>query len=208
MLLVGLTGSIGMGKSATAAMFEDLGVPVYDADAAVHRLYANGGAAVEPIEAVFPGVTRDGAIDRQELGKRVLGNAEEIAKLEAIIHPLVGEAQLTFLRAKEKNGAKLVVLDIPLLFETGGENRVDTVIVVSAPYEVQKARVLERPGMTEEKFEAIRAKQVPDEEKRARADFVIETDKGLEAARAEVKKILQNLENHQGKIWERRKQSL
>ncbi len=115
---------------------------------------------------------------------------------------------MTFLRAKEKNGAKLVVLDIPLLFETGGENRVDTVIVVSAPYEVQKARVLERPGMTEEKFEAIRAKQVPDEEKRARADFVIETDKGLEAARAEVKKILQNLENHQGKIWERRKQSL
>lgn len=208
MLLVGLTGSIGMGKSETTKMFAALGVPVYDADAAVHVLYAAGGGAVEPIGAAFPGVIRDGAIDREELGKRVLGAPDELRRLEAIIHPLVGLSQLEFLQNAEKSGAPMVVLDIPLLFETGGEARVDVSVVVSAPADLQRTRVLARPGMTTEKFEAILTKQTPDEEKRKKADFVVDSSQGLEHARAEVAAIIEALKGREGKIWEARKAQL
>ena len=205
MILVGLTGSIGMGKSETARMFRALGVPVYDADAAVHRLYDKGGSAGAPIEAAFPGVTSDGAVDRQELGRRVLGDPDALKRLESIIHPLVGAEQKTFLHQAEEEGAKMVVLDIPLLYETGGEKRVDAVVVVSAPYEVQRQRVLERPGMNEEKLAAILAKQLPDADKRARADFIIETDKGLDHAREQVRKVIASLDGRQGRAWAARK---
>lgn len=208
MLLVGLTGSIGMGKSETTKMFAALGVPVYDADAAVHALYAAGGAAVEPIGAAFPGVVKDGAIDREELGKRVLGAADELKRLEAIIHPLVGLSQLEFLQKAEKSGAPMVVLDIPLLFETGGEARVDVSVVVSAPADLQRTRVLARPGMTTEKFAAILAKQTPDEEKRKKADFVVDSSQGLEHARADVAAIIEALKDREGKIWQARKAQL
>jgi dephospho-CoA kinase len=205
MLLIGLTGSIGMGKSETAKMFKALGLPVYDADAAVHALYAAGGAAVEPIENAFPGVTRDGAIDREELSKRVLGQPEALKRLEGIIHPLVGISQLAFLQDAEKSGAKMVVLDIPLIFETGGEDRVDVTVVVSAPAEIQRARVLARPGMKLEKFEAILAKQVPDAEKRARAHFIVDSSQGLDHAKEEVQEIIKALKGQSGKIWANRK---
>jgi len=200
MLLIGLTGSIGMGKSETAKMFARLGVPVYDADAAVHALYAPGGAAVKPLGEAFPGVVKDGAVDREALSAQVLNNPDAMKKLEAIVHPLVGKSRLDFLLEAETGNTPMVVLDIPLLFETGGEAHVDTIIVVSAPYEVQRARVLERPGMTPEKFEAIIAKQTPDEEKRARAEFVVETDKGLDHAFAQVEKIVETLKDRPGKI--------
>jgi dephospho-CoA kinase len=190
MKLIGLTGSIGMGKSATAQMFREEGVRVYDADAAVHAIYEKGGGAVEPVGAAFPGVVVDGAINRDLLSKAVLNDAEALKKLESIVHPLVGAAQLDFLVAAREAGADLVVLDIPLLFETGGDRRVDTVVVVSAPAEVQRARVLDRPGMTAEKFEAILAKQTPDAEKRARAHHVIDTGQGFEHARAQVRAVL------------------
>jgi dephospho-CoA kinase len=205
MLLIGLTGSIGMGKSETAKMFARRGVPVYDADKAVHALYEPGGAAVAPIEAAFPGVVREGRIDRAELSKHVVGKPEALKRLEAIVHPLVARAQLDFLAKAEAEGAPVVVLDIPLLFETGGEKRVDVVVVVSAPADLQRTRVLARDGMTEEKFEAIRAKQVPDDVKRARADFVVVTDKGLEDAQAQVDKVLQALEGRAGRIWAQRR---
>ena len=208
MLLVGLTGSIGMGKSETTKMFAALGVPVYDADAAVHALYAAGGAAVEPIGAAFPGVVKDGAIDREELGKRVLGAPDELKRLEAIIHPLVGLSQLEFLQEAEKSGAPMVVLDIPLLFETGGEARVDVSVVVSAPADLQRQRVLARPGMTADKFEAILAKQTPDAQKREKADFVVDSSQGLEHARAEVAAIIDAIKGREGKIWEARKAQL
>ncbi|MFN3521387.1 MAG: dephospho-CoA kinase [Phenylobacterium sp.] len=190
MIILGLTGSIGMGKSTTAAMFAEAGAPVYDADAEVHRLYAPGGAAVAPIEAAFPGVVKDGAVDRAALGARVLGDAEAMKKLESIVHPLVGASRVGFFEAAAAKGADIVVLDIPLLFETGGQKNVDAVVVVSAPADVQRARVLDRPGMTVEKFEAILAKQTPDAEKRARADFVIDTGQGLEVARAQVAQVI------------------
>jgi dephospho-CoA kinase len=205
MLLVGLTGSIGMGKSETARMFARLGVAVYDADAAVHALYAKGGAAVAPIAAAFTGVDVDGAIDRAKLSARVLNNPAEMKRLEAIIHPLVGQAQMDFLLAADAAGAGMVVLDIPLLFETGGQSRVDTVIVVSAPADLQRARVLQRPGMTVEKFEAILAKQTPDAEKRAKADFVIETGLGLDHAFAQTSAIVAALRGRSGKIWDERR---
>lgn len=205
MLLVGLTGSIGMGKSETAKMFASEGVPVYDADAAVHALYAAGGGAVEPIGEAFPGVIKDGAIDREELGKRVLGAPDELKRLEKIIHPLVGISQLEFLQNAEKSGVPMVVLDIPLLFETGGETRVDVSVVVSAPADMQRARVLARPGMTIEKFESIFAKQVPDAQKRQRADFIVDSSKGLERAREDVQGIITALEGRTGKIWDERK---
>lgn len=203
MLIIGLTGSIGMGKSETLKMFARLGLPVYDADAAVHALYEPGGAAVEPVEKAFPGVTVDGRIDRERLSKLVVGRPDEMKKLEAIVHPLVGGAQLGFLDKAARSGAPMVVVDIPLLYETGGEKRVDIVVVVSAPYDIQKTRVLERPGMTEEKFEGILAKQVPDAEKRARADYVIETDKGLEHAFREVKAMIADIERRglEGTVW-------
>jgi dephospho-CoA kinase len=205
MLLIGLTGSIGMGKSETARMFARLGLPVYDADAAVHALYAQGGAAVAPIEAAFPGVTVDGAIDRTKLSAKVLGNPAEMKRLEAIIHPLVGQAQLTFLETADASGAEMIVLDIPLLFETGGQTRVDVVVVVSAPAEIQRTRVLQRPGMTAEKFEAILAKQVPDTEKRAKADFVIETGLGLDHAFTQISAVVAALRGRKGQAWDRRR---
>lgn len=195
MMLVGLTGSIGMGKSATAKMFAAEGVPVYDADAAVHVLYAKGGDAVEPIGVAFPDAIKDGAVDRAALSQAVLGKPEEFKKLESIIHPLVGKVQLDWLEARRKEGAKIVVLDIPLLFETGGEGRVDKVVVVSAPADVQRTRVLARPGMTAGKLDAILAKQVPDAEKRAKADYVVDTSRGLDDARAQVKDIVADLRN-------------
>lgn len=204
MLLIGLTGSIGMGKSETAKMFARLGVPVYDADAAVHALYAKGGAAVEPLRAVFPSAVIDDAVDRTELSRCVLGLPDEMKKLEAIVHPLVGRAQMDFLRKAAAEGHHAVVLDIPLLYETGGETRVDVVVVVSAPYDLQKERVLARPGMDMAKFAAIHAKQVPDAEKRRRADFVIETDKGLDHAFEEVKQVVEALKGREGKVLKAR----
>jgi len=188
MFVLGLTGSLGMGKSATAKMFADEGVPVHDADAAVHRLYE--AEATPLIEAAFPGTTGGGKVDRDKLAQRVLGDAAAIKKLEAIVHPLVRNSEEKFLVEAERKGAAVAVLDIPLLFETGGDNRCDAVIVVSAPSDVQHARVFERSGMTEQKFAAILAKQMSDAEKRKRADFVVDTSKGFDAARAQVRDIL------------------
>jgi dephospho-CoA kinase len=191
MIRIGLTGSIGMGKSTTAQMFRVAGVAVLDSDQIVHDLYR--GAAVAPIEQAFPGVVVDGVVDRGTLAERVLGDAAALKRLEDIVHPLVWAARDRFLCEQEAQGAKRVVYDVPLLFETGAEKSVDVIVVVSAPEDVQKARVLARPGMTEEKFAAILAKQVPDSEKRARADFVVDTGRGLEAARIEVAAVLRAL---------------
>jgi dephospho-CoA kinase len=189
-IVVGLTGSIGMGKSTTAAMFREAGVPVYDADAAVHDLYDKGGAAVCPVGESFPGVVKDGAIDREALRQRVLGHPEELKRLNAIVHPLVGEDRKEFFRKAEADGAEMVVLDIPLLFETGGHAKMDAVVVVSAPAETQRERVLARPGMTPERLDAILAQQVADAEKRVRAHFVVDTGRGLAPARAQVAEII------------------
>ena len=188
MFVLGLTGSLGMGKSATAKMFAEEGVPVHDADAVVHRLYE--GEAVPLIEAAFPGSTAGGKVDREKLARQVLGDSAAIKRLESIVHPLVAEARERFLAGAERAGAAIAVLDIPLLFETGGDMRCDAVVVVSAPADVQRARSFERPGMTEQKFAAILAKQWPDAEKRARADFVVDTSKGFDAARVQVRDIL------------------
>lgn len=193
MIIVGLTGSIGMGKSTTSAMFQAEGVPVYDADAAVHALYAKGGAAVAPVEAAFPGVVVDGVIDRAKLSTHVVGKPEALKKLEAIVHPLVGESRKIFFQAAAEANAPLVILDIPLLFETGGERNVAAVIVVSAPEAVQRERVMARPEMTAEKLDAILARQLPDAEKRARADIVIDTSQGLESAREQVRAAIAKL---------------
>jgi dephospho-CoA kinase len=189
MFILGLTGSVGMGKSTTARFFAEEGVPVHDADAVVHRLYE--GEAAAAIEAAFPGTTVNGKVDRGKLGARVLGSAAALAQLEAIIHPLVHEAESRLLAEARARGEEVVVLDIPLLFETGGDRRVDAVVVVSAPPDVQRARVLERPGMNKDKLAAILAKQIPDAEKRRRADFVVDTSQGFEAARRQVRAILQ-----------------
>jgi dephospho-CoA kinase len=188
MFILGLTGSLGMGKSTTATMFAEEGVPVHDADAVVHRLYA--GEAMPLIEAAFPGTTAGGKVDRDKLGQCVLGDEAAISKLEQIVHPLVRQAEERFLAEAERGGAKVAVLDIPLLFETGAEIRCDAVAVVSAPAEVQRARAFERPGMTEAKFQAILANQMPDADKRARADFVVDSGQGYEHARAQVRDIL------------------
>ncbi|GJD35615.1 dephospho-CoA kinase [Methylobacterium aerolatum] len=190
--VLGLTGSIGMGKSATAAMFRARGVPVHDADAAVHALYGPGGAAAEAIGRAFPGVLdADGGVDRTALRHAVLGAPERMAALEALVHPLVRAQADAFVA--DHAGAPLVVLDIPLLYETGGEARCDAVAVVSAPAETQRQRVLARPGMTGETFAAILAKQMPDAEKRARADYVIDTGRGFAVAEAEVARIVEAL---------------
>lgn len=191
MRVLGLTGSIGMGKSATAAMFRDEGVPVVDSDAIVHDLYA--GPAAAGVEALFPGVTAGGAVDRARLGARVLADGAAMKRLEALIHPMVRAAQEAALEQARMQGRPLAVLDIPLLYETGAEDRVDLVLVVTAPAEVQRARVLARPGMTPEKFEAILARQLPDAEKRARADFIIDTSLGFDHARAQVRAIIDEL---------------
>jgi dephospho-CoA kinase len=188
MFILGLTGSVGMGKSATAKMFADEGVPVHDADAAVHALYE--GEAVAAIEAAFPGTTANGRVDRGKLGERVIGHPDEIKRLERIVHPLVARVRDAFLAKAERDGAKVAVLDIPLLYETGGEERCDAVVVASAPAEVQRDRVLTRPGMTDAKLAAILAKQMPDADKRARADFVVDTSQGFDAARVQVRDIL------------------
>lgn len=188
MIVLGLTGSIGMGKSTTAELFEAAGVPVHSADAAVHRLYA--GRAAPPIEALFPGTVKDGIVDRNALAEKVLGDGAALKRLEALVHPLVREEEGAFLAAAKASGAAITVLDIPLLFETGAEARVDRIAVVSAPAEIQRRRVMERQGMTPEKFAAILEKQVPDAEKRRRADFVIDTSRGIEAAREQVAAII------------------
>jgi dephospho-CoA kinase len=191
MIKLGLTGSIGMGKSATAKMFEAEGVPVYDADAAVHEIYGPGGAAVAPVAAAFAGVADDGFIDRALLGRHVLNDPAALRRLEAIVHPLMGGHRQSFFERFADQ--PIVVLDIPLLFETGGERAMDAVAVVSAPEEVQRARVLERPGMTPEKLDAILARQLADADKRARADFVIDTGKGFDLARQQVRAVLSDL---------------
>lgn len=190
MIILGLTGSIGMGKSATAGLFREAGVPVYDADAAVHALYAEGGAAVAPIEEAFPGVTQKGAIDRQKLRAHVIDDPEAMKRLERIVHPLAGQAQLDFRRHAIEQGAAFAVLDIPLLFETGGDRHCTYTLVVTAPAEMQRARVLARPDMTEDTFQAILARQMPDAEKRARADFILSTAHGFDFARDHVRAII------------------
>jgi dephospho-CoA kinase len=188
MRIIGLTGSIGMGKSTTMQLFAEQGVPVYDADAAVHEIYS--GAAVPVVEAAFPGTTADGKVDRQKLSARVLGNPEALKKLEQIVHPMLGAHRQKFLAQAEKSGAPIAVLDVPLLFETGGEKRVDAVVVVSAPADVQRARVLARENMTADKLDAILARQMPDAEKRTRADFVVDTSSGLDPVRLRIRDIL------------------
>jgi dephospho-CoA kinase len=192
-IVAGLTGSIAMGKTETAKMFASLGVPVFDADACVHDLYEKGGAAVSLVEAAFPGTVSDGAVDRARLSARVLNDPAALRKLELLVHPLVRKAQAAFTSAASSAGHGLVVLDIPLLFESGLETTVDRVIVVSAPEEVQRARALARDGMTEEKLQAILARQVPDSEKRSRADFVVDSSQGLDHAFAQVKSIVAKL---------------
>jgi dephospho-CoA kinase len=189
-IVLGLTGSIGMGKSTTTAMFAEAGAMVWNADDAVHRLYAAGGAAVGPVGEAFPGVVVDGAVDRARLAEALGSDGEAFERLEAIVHPLVLKGRLEDLAAAERCGVKLAVLDIPLLFETGGDAAVDAVVVVTAPEAVQAERVLARPGMTRERFETILARQLPDAGKRRRADFVIDTGEGLEVARARVREIV------------------
>jgi dephospho-CoA kinase len=188
MFIIGLTGSLGMGKSTTAGFFAEQGVPVHDADAVVHRLY--DGAAAQAIEAAFPGTTVAGKVDRGKLSARVLGDDAALERLEQIVHPLVQRAEQLLVAEAEARGERVAVLDIPLLFETGADGRVDAVVVVTAPPQVQQARVLARPGMTITKLESILSRQMPDDEKRRRADFVVDTSLGFESARSQVREIL------------------
>jgi dephospho-CoA kinase len=188
MFILGLTGSIGMGKSTTAKFFREAGVPVHDSDAVVHRLYA--GEAVGPVEQAFPGTVVDGKVDRARLSERLIGNPEAIKRLEAIVHPLVRAVSQRFMQEQAARAARAIVLDIPLLFETGGEKNVDAVVVVSAPPEVQRARVLSRPGISTERLDALLARQMPDAQKRARAHFVVDSSRSFDSARAQVHGIL------------------
>jgi dephospho-CoA kinase len=188
MIVLGLTGSIGMGKSTTAKLFAEAGVPVYDADAAVHRLYE--GEAVPAIEAAFPGTTANGKVDRVRLSACVVHDPAAMKKLEQIVHPMLGASRQAFLHNAERSGAPVAVIDIPLLLETGGEKRVDAVVVVTTTPEVQRARILTRPNMTEEKLQAILERQMPDAEKRKRAHFVVDTSHGLDPVRARIRDIL------------------
>jgi dephospho-CoA kinase len=188
MLILGLTGSIGMGKSTTAKLFEEAGVPVYDADAAVHSLYE--GEAAPAIEAAFPGTTVDGKVDRNKLSARVVHDPSAMKQLEGIVHPMLGAGRQKFFDAAEEAGAPVVVVDVPLLFETGGENRVDAVVVVTTTPEIQRQRILTRDNMNAEKLDAILARQLPDAEKRKRADFVVDTSHGLDPVRARIRDIL------------------
>jgi dephospho-CoA kinase len=199
MIVVGLTGSIGMGKSTTAAMFSKAGAPVYDADAEVRRLYASGGAAVGPVGEAFPGVVVDGAIDRDRLGQLVLGDPEALARLNGLVWPLMGAARAAFFKSAESIKAPFVVLDIPLLFETAGERNVDVSVVATAPAHVQRRRVLARPGMTAEKFDAILKAQMPDALKRQKADFIVDTSQGLSHAEAQVSNIISDLRRRANK---------
>ena len=205
MFIIGLTGSIGMGKTETARLFERAGVPCYDADAAVHALYARGGAAVAPVGALFSEAVKNDSIDRDALSRAVLGDPEKIAQLEAVVHPLVGRAQREFLDRHAANGTEQVVLDIPLLLETGGQKRVDAVVVVSAPPDVQRQRVLARANMTEAKLEAVLAKQMPDAEKRAKADFIVDTGVSIADAERQICDILETLRGRKGRAYERLK---
>lgn len=191
MIVLGLTGSIGTGKSTTSAMFHDLGVPVHDADATVHDLYRR--EAVVPVAEIFPEALRDGVIDRKTLSAILAQSPDRFRALEAVIHPLVRARETAFLAAERENATPLVLLDIPLLFETGGEERVDKVVVVTCDPQTQRQRVLSRPGMTQEKFELILSRQMPDAEKRQRADFIIDTGRGLEAARKQVEEVVELL---------------
>ncbi|MFL6815986.1 MAG: dephospho-CoA kinase [Bradyrhizobium sp.] len=188
MIILGLTGSIGMGKSTTAKLFAEAGVPVYDADAAVHRLYE--GEAVPAIEAAFPGTTVDGKVDRARLSALVVHDPAAMQQLERIVHPMLGASRKKFLDEAERSGAPVAVVDVPLLYETGGENRVDAVVVVTTSPEVQRERILARDNMSGEKLDAILARQLPDSEKRKRADFVVDTSHGLEPVRARIRDIL------------------
>lgn len=193
MIILGLTGSIGMGKTTTAKMFKEAGCPVFDADAAVHSLYAKGGKAVPLIRAVFPDAIKDGAINRAVLGGHMRADRLNLVVLESFIHPMVGELRAAFFEQAKKDKAEIVVMDVPLLFETGGDQYVDKIVVVTAPADVQRERVLARPGMNPELFETLLARQTPDAEKRKRADFLIFTHKGLDAARKQVQDILSKL---------------
>lgn len=188
MIVLGLTGSIGMGKSTVAAMFAEAGVPVFDADAVVHALQEPGGRLLPAIEAMFPGTTGAAGLDRAKLGEAVFGDSDALRRLEGLVHPAVGEGRAAFLEAHAQS--PLVVLDIPLLFETGGSDGADKIAVVSAPAEIQRERVLRRPGMTAERFESILARQLPDAEKRAKADFVIDTGGALTETRAQVHAVI------------------
>jgi dephospho-CoA kinase len=183
-----LTGSLGMGKSRTASFFAEEGIPVHDADAAVHALYA--GEAAPLIESAFPGTTSDGKVDRSKLAAQVVGNAAALARLEAIVHPLVAKARDIFIAQAQSRNAPVILLDVPLLFETGGERHCDAVVVASAPPDIQRRRAFERPGMTEEKFAALVGKQVPDAQKRRRADFIVDSSQSFDHARAQVRDIL------------------
>jgi dephospho-CoA kinase len=193
MIVIGLTGSIGMGKTETARMFAAEGIPVSESDAVVHRLYDQGGAAVMPVAAVFPDVVIDGRVDRAKLARHLAVNPADFARLEEIVHPLVRAEQEKFIDDARRRKARLAVLDIPLLFETGRDHDVDKIVVVSAPADIQRRRVLARPGMTQEKFAAILARQLPDPEKRMRADFIVDSDRGLDYARAQVRHIIDAL---------------
>jgi dephospho-CoA kinase len=188
MIILGLTGSIGMGKSTTAKLFAEAGVPVYDADATVHTLYE--GEAAASIEAAFPGTTAGGKVDRNKLSARVVHDPAAIKRLEGIVHPMLGASRQRFLHDAEQSGAPVAVVDVPLLFETGGEKRVDAVVVVTTTPEIQRARILARDNMTAEKLDAILARQLPDAEKRRRADFVVDTSHGLDPVRARIRDIL------------------
>ena len=201
MMIVGLTGSIGMGKSTAAKMLRQMGVPVYDADADVHAIQAKGGVALPAIEAAFPGVVKDGVLDRQALGARVFGNKEALRRLEAIVHPLVGQRQRAFLKRAARRGEKLVVLDIPLLFEGAGERRVDATLVVSAPAFLQRHRVMARPGMSTERLDGILRQQVPDALKRRKATIVIPTGLGLAPTRLALAKAIARLKKRRGRFW-------
>ncbi len=201
MLIVGLTGSIGMGKSTAAARFRALGVGVFDADAKVHELY--DGPLSDEIEFAFPGTVRDGKVDRSKLSSALLAAPGKIAKLEAIVHPRVRAAERTFLHDQSEQGAKIAVLEIPLLFESGGDKLVDVVIVVSAPAAIQRARVLARPGMQAEKLERLLQRQMPDEEKRKRADFVVDTSGAVETCDAQVDAIMKELSHRRGNAFQR-----
>ena len=188
MIILGLTGSIGMGKSTTAKLFQEAGVPVYDADAAVHKIYE--GEAAPAIEAAFPGTTADGKVDRNKLSAKVVHDPAAMKRLERIVHPMLGASRQKFLHDAEQSGASVAVVDIPLLFETGGEKRVDAVVVVTTTPEIQRQRILERDNMTGEKLDALLARQLPDAEKRKRADFVVDTSHGLDPVRARIRDIL------------------
>jgi len=201
MILLGLTGSIGMGKSETAKMFQREGIPVYDSDAEVHKLQGPGGRALPAIEAAFPGVVVDGVLDRAALGQRVFGKRAELRKLEAIIHPMMGSAQRKFLRLASARHEPVVVLDVPLLYESGGDKYVDASVVVTAPAALQRRRVLARPGMSIERLEGVLAQQMPDAEKRRRADFIVQSGLGKAFARRQVHAIVVGLKDYGGSVW-------